>query len=72
MDTVGKQWIYFVANSERVTVRCADQPPVDVIVLGIGKLRLSANCKGYGKSVLLQTHSLLDVSNLEYESDFMS
>jgi hypothetical protein len=66
------EWIYFVPNSESVTVLCADQPPVDVIVSGIGKLRLSANCKGYGKSVLLQTHSILDVSDLEYESDFMS
>jgi hypothetical protein len=66
------EWIYFVPNSKSVTVLCADQPPVHVIVLGIGKLGLSANCKGYGRSVLLQTRSILDVSNLEYESDFMS
>jgi len=29
-----------------------DKPPVDVIVSGIDKLGISANCKDYGKSAL--------------------
>jgi len=45
---------------------------VDVIVSGIGKLRINTNCKGYGKSALFQTHSLLIASNQGYEGDFMS
>jgi len=49
-----------------------EEPPVDVIVSGIGKLGINENCKGYGKSVLFQTHSILDASNQGYESDFMS
>jgi len=27
-----------------------DKPPVDVIVSGIGKLGISASCKGFGKT----------------------
>ena len=49
-----------------------EEPPVDVIESGIGKLGINENCKGYGKSVLFQTHSILDASNQGYESDFMS
>jgi hypothetical protein len=48
-----------------------DTPPVDVIVSGIGKLRISANFKGFGKS-LFQTLSILNVDNPGYESDFIS
>jgi hypothetical protein len=66
------EWIYFVATSESVTILCTDKPPVDVIISRVGKLGISAGCKGYGKSALFQTHSILDVSNLGYESDFMS
>jgi len=49
-----------------------ENPPVDVVVSGIGKLGIHANCKGYGKSALFQTHSILDASNRSYGSDFMS
>ena len=45
---------------------------VDVIVSGNGKLGINANCKGYGKVALFQTHSILDASSQGYESDFMS
>jgi hypothetical protein len=66
------EWIYFVPLSESVTILCTDKPPVDVLVLGIGKLGISAYCKGYGKSALFQTHSILDVGNPGFESDFMT
>jgi hypothetical protein len=49
-----------------------EKTPVDVIVSGIGKLWIDTNCKGYGKSALFQTHSLLSASNQGYEGDFMS
>ena len=66
------EWIYFVPSSESITILCMEKPPVDVIVSGIGKLGINANCKSYGKSALFQTHSILDASNQGYESDFMS
>jgi hypothetical protein len=66
------EWIYLIPSSESVTILCMDKPPVDVIVSGIGKLGISANCKGYGKAALFQTHSILDVDNPGYESNFMS
>ena len=53
-------------------ILCTDKPPVDVLVSVIGKLGISANCKGYGKSALFQTHSVLDVGNPGFESDFMT
>jgi len=62
----------FHPSSESVTVLCVDKPPVGIIVSGTGKLGISANCKGYGKSTSFQTHSILDVVNPGYESDFMS
>jgi hypothetical protein len=65
------EWIYFVSTSESVTILCTDKPPVDVIVSRVGKLGISTDCKGYRKSALFQTHSVLDVSNPGYESDFM-
>ena len=58
--------------SGSVTILCTDKPPVDVLVSGIGKLGISANCKGYGKSALFQKHSILDVVNPGIESDFMT
>ena len=69
---LNNEWIYFIPKRESVTVLCADKPPVDVILSGIGKLGISANCKGYGKSALFKTHSILDVDKPGYESDFMS
>jgi hypothetical protein len=33
------EWIYFVPTSENITILCMDEPPVDVIVSGIGELR---------------------------------
>jgi len=64
--------IYFVPSSESITILCMEKPPVDIIVSGIGKLGINTNCKGYGKSALFQTHSILDASNQGYESDFVS
>jgi hypothetical protein len=62
----------FIPSSECVTVLCANKPPVDGIMSGNGKLGIHANCKGYGKSALFQTHSILNVSKPGLESDFMS
>ena len=66
------EWIYFIPTSESITILCTDKPPVDVMVSGIGKLGINAECKGYGKSAVFQTHSILDVSGTGYESGFMS
>jgi len=66
------EWIYFVPTIESVKILCTDKPPVDVIVSRVGKLGISADCKGDGKSALFQTHSILDKSNPGYERDFMS
>jgi hypothetical protein len=61
------EWIYFVP-----TILCMDGPPVDVIVSGIGKLRISASCKGFGKAALFQTHAIPNMDHSSSESDFIS
>jgi hypothetical protein len=66
------KWTYFVSSSASFTLLCMDKPPVDVFSSGNDKLWISANCNDYGKSTLFQTHSILDVDNPGYESDFMS
>jgi hypothetical protein len=72
MQLANNEWIYFVPTSESITVLCMDKHPVDVIVSGIGKLGISADCKGFGKSALLQTHSVMNVDARGFESDFLS
>jgi hypothetical protein len=63
-------YINFVPSSKSITVRCVGKPPVNVIVSAIGKLQICGNCKGFGKSALFQTHSILNVDNTGYGSDF--
>jgi len=72
MQLSNNEWIYFIPTRERVMILCMDKLPVDVILSGIGKLGISANCKGYWKSALFQTHSILDVDKPGFRSDFMS
>jgi len=66
------EWIYFVPKSEGITILCGDRSPIDIVVSGVGKLGINANCKGFGKSALFQTHSILNMGAAGYESDFLS
>jgi hypothetical protein len=45
---------------------------VNITVSGIGKLGINADCKGFGKPALFQTHSILNVGSTGYDSDFLS
>jgi hypothetical protein len=53
-------------SSESVTILCTGRAPVDVAVTRIGKLGISANCKGCSKSALFH----LDTPG--FDSDLMS
>ena len=66
------EWIYFVPKSEGITILCKDRPPIDIVVQGDGKLGIQAYCKGFGKSALFQTHSIVNMDTAGYESDFLS
>jgi hypothetical protein len=46
------EWIHFVPKREGITILCGDRPPIDIVVSGIGKLGINANCKGFGKSAV--------------------
>jgi hypothetical protein len=45
---------------------------VDVTLTGVGKLAINANCKGYSKSAVLQTHSIVTVNSSTQAKDLMS
>jgi uncharacterized membrane protein len=66
------EWIYFVPTSVSITILCSDKAPIDILVSGIGKLGISKHCKGFGRSARFQTHSILNLDNPGYESDFLS
>ena len=48
-------------------ILCGDRSPIDIVVSGVGKLGINANCKGFGKSALFQTHSILNLGAAGYE-----
>jgi hypothetical protein len=66
------EWIYFIPKSEGITILCGNRPPVDITISGIGKLGINADCKGFRKSALFQTQSVLNLETTGYESDFLS
>ena len=64
------EWIYFVPTSETITILCSGKPPMDIFISGIGKLGIRKDCKGFGRSAHFQTHSVLNVDNPGFKSDF--
>jgi hypothetical protein len=68
----GNEWIYFIPTSEIITILCTDRAPVNVALSGISKLGINTSCKGYSKSSLLQTHSVVTVNNSIQAKDLMS
>jgi len=47
---------YFIPNVDTVTVVCRNREPVELPIMGVGKLSLSSGCKAYSKSTILQAH----------------
>jgi hypothetical protein len=66
------EWIYFIPTHESIEILCSDRTPVDVTLTGIGKLAINANCKGYSKSAVLQTHSIVTVNSSIQAKDLKS
>jgi hypothetical protein len=46
--------------------------PVDVALTGMGKLGININCRGYSKSAVLQTHSVVSINSSVQAKDLMS
>lgn len=66
------EWIYFTPTSKSIAILCNDRNPAEVALTGMGKLRMNTNCRGYNKSVLLQTHSVVTVNSSMQAKDLMS
>jgi hypothetical protein len=46
--------------------------PVDVALTAMGKLKINTSCRGYSKSTLLQTYSVITVNSSTQAKDLMS
>ena len=64
------EWIYFIPTSESIAILCNDRTPAEVALTGMGKLRINTNCRGYSKSALLQTHSVVTVNSSMQAKDY--
>jgi hypothetical protein len=63
---------HYFSTTLRFTILCGDNLPVDITVSVIGKLGINADWKGFRKSALFQTHSILNVGSTGYDSHFLS
>ena len=62
MDTDGNEWLFVTRTSGVLTVLCSKHEPMDVKLLGTGKLQLNPMCNAYGNRILIQSHATI-VSN---------
>jgi len=62
VDADGNEWLFVTITSDVLTVLCSKHEPMDVKLLGTGKLQLNPMCKVYGKMILIQSHATI-VSN---------
>jgi hypothetical protein len=58
----GNEWLFVASTSDVLTVLCSKHEPMDVKLLGTGKLQLNPMCKAYGNRILIQSHATI-VSN---------
>ena len=58
----GNEWLFVTPTFDALTVLCSKHEPMDVKLLGIGKLQLNPMCKAYGNRILIQSHATV-VSN---------
>jgi hypothetical protein len=66
------EWIYFIPNSDSVTIVCAHREPLEIIIGHTGKLAIQAGCRGYTKTALLSTMNEIKVNVSEKGGDLMS
>ena len=58
----GNGWLFVAPASDVLTVLCSKHEPMDVKLLGTGKLQPNPMCKAYGSRILIQSHATI-VSN---------
>jgi hypothetical protein len=56
------EWVYFIPNTDSITVVCRDKELVEITMMGGGKLSLISGRKLYSKSAVLQIHPLIKSS----------
>ena len=58
----GNEWLFVTPTSDVLTLLCSKHEPMDVKLLGTGKLQLNLMCRAYGNRILIQSHATI-VSN---------
>jgi hypothetical protein len=61
------EWLYFTPTTEIVTLLCNNKDPLDVTLIGVGKITLNSGCKGYSSMALLQTSGLVKAKDVRKE-----
>ena len=52
-------WIYYAPHADIMTILCRDKQPIDVDLVGVGRLSLLPDCKGYSFPVVLHTSNVI-------------
>ena len=63
------EWTYVAPKSDVLTVLCSKHGPIDVKLLGTGKLQLNSMCKAYGNRIFILLYSTL-VSTTQVKMSF--
>jgi hypothetical protein len=66
------EWIYFIPQSDSITILCPEKEPTDVLLTGTGKLMIQPGCKGYSLTALLATQNDIQVNTLRNAGDLLS
>ena len=56
------EWLFVAPTMDVLTVLCSKHEPMDVKLLGTGRLQVNPMCKAYGSRILIQSHAPI-VSN---------
>jgi hypothetical protein len=60
----GNEWLFVAPRTDALTILCQKQEPVDIEILGTGKLQLRNMCKGYGDKILIQAQMVITTNNV--------
>jgi len=55
----GNEWLFVPPASDVLTVLCSKHEPMDVKLLGTGKIQLNPMCKANGNRILIQSHATI-------------
>jgi hypothetical protein len=59
------EWLFVAPRPDTLTTLCPGQEPLNLEIVGTGKLKLNASCKAYGTKVLIQAQMTTETNSTE-------